>query len=59
MIYGIPVTSHVSMYDNSLDSKASMGSLMNEASAPVLPTESLHIEEMHAEGLASKSISGI
>ena len=44
-----PVTCRVSIYDSSTDSKVGVGSLMDKASAPPLPSGSLYMEEVHAK----------
>ncbi|MQL98696.1 hypothetical protein Taro_031416 [Colocasia esculenta] len=44
-----PVTCRVSIYDNSSDSKVGVGSLMDKASAPLLPSGSLYMEELHVK----------
>jgi len=44
-----PVTCRVSVYDSSSDSKVGVGSLMDKASIPSLPSGSLYMEEVHAK----------
>ncbi|TVU01113.1 hypothetical protein EJB05_53437 [Eragrostis curvula] len=44
-----PVTCRVSIYDSSTDSKVGVGSLMNKAIVPALPSGSLYMEEIHAK----------
>ncbi|KAG8487996.1 hypothetical protein CXB51_018689 [Gossypium anomalum] len=44
-----PVTCRVSIYDSSAGKKVGVGSLMDKASAPPLPTGSLYMEEVHAK----------
>lgn len=44
-----PVTCRVSVYDSSTDKKVGVGSLMDRASAPPLPTGSLYMEEVHVK----------
>ncbi|XP_043707922.1 PHAF1 protein At3g51130-like isoform X2 [Telopea speciosissima] len=44
-----PVTCRVSIYDSSTDSKVGVGSFMNKALAPPLPSGSLYMEEVHAK----------
>lgn len=50
MMYGIPVTCHVSTYDNSSYNKASMGSLISKVSYPILYADSLYVEQVCTEG---------
>nr|KJB17691.1 hypothetical protein B456_003G011300 [Gossypium raimondii] len=44
-----PVTCRVSIYDSSAGKKVGVGSLMDKASAPPLPTGSIYMEEVHAK----------
>ncbi|KAG8659997.1 hypothetical protein MANES_02G101300v8 [Manihot esculenta] len=44
-----PVTCRVSIYDSSTDKKVGVGSLMDKASAPPLPSGSLYMEEVHVK----------
>lgn len=44
-----PVTCRISVYDSSPDSKVGVGSLLNKALAPPLPSGSLYMEEVHAK----------
>jgi hypothetical protein len=44
-----PVTCRVSIYDSSTDSKVGVGSLMDKAIVPALPSGSLYMEEVHAK----------
>lgn len=44
-----PVTCRVSVYDNSSDSKVGVGSMMDKALAPPLPSDSLYMEELHVK----------
>ncbi|XP_068640141.1 PHAF1 protein At3g51130-like isoform X1 [Aristolochia californica] len=44
-----PVTSRVSIYDGSQDTKVGVGSLMSKAVAPPLPVGSLYMEEVHVK----------
>lgn len=44
-----PVTCRVSIYDSSTDSKVSVGSSMDRASAPPLTAGSLYMEEVHVK----------
>ncbi|KAE8707117.1 UPF0183 protein [Hibiscus syriacus] len=44
-----PVTCRVSIYDSSTGKKVGVGSLMDKAPAPPLPTGSLYMEEVHAK----------
>ncbi|KAI3855365.1 hypothetical protein MKX03_025323 [Papaver bracteatum] len=44
-----PVTSRVSIYDKSSESKVGVGALMTKALAPPLPAGSLYMEEVHAK----------
>lgn len=44
-----PVACRVSIYDNITDSKVGVGSLMDKALAPPLPSGSIYMEEVHAK----------
>ncbi|CAJ2646521.1 UPF0183 plant-like protein [Trifolium pratense] len=44
-----PVTCRVSIYDSSSGKKVGVGSLMDKASAPPLPTGSIYMEEVHVK----------
>ncbi|XP_078446122.1 PHAF1 protein At3g51130 isoform X2 [Wolffia australiana] len=44
-----PVTCRVSIYDNSSDSKVGVGSMMDKALVPPLPSDSLYMEELHVK----------
>lgn len=44
-----PVTSRVCVYDGSSDSKVGVGSILNKATVPPLPSGSLYMEEVHAK----------
>lgn len=55
MTYGTTITFHISVYDNPLDNKAGMRCLMSKALATILLADSLYMEMMHAEGLASEA----
>jgi hypothetical protein len=44
-----PVTCRVSIYDSSIDSKVGVGSLMDKAAVPALPSGNLYMEEVHAK----------
>lgn len=44
-----PVACRVSIYDTTTDSKVGVGSLMDKALAPPLPSGSIYMEEVHAK----------
>lgn len=44
-----PITSRISIYDSSTDSKVGVGSLLRKASVPSLPAGSLYMEEVYAK----------
>ncbi|KMZ65975.1 hypothetical protein ZOSMA_303G00180 [Zostera marina] len=44
-----PVTCRISVYDSSPNSKVGVGSLLNKALAPPLPSGSLYMEEVHVK----------
>lgn len=54
MIYRTPITCRVSVCDNSSNSKASMGSLINKILATILPADRLYMKEVYTKGPASE-----